>query len=796
MSTGHSREETKWKNQEITWDKLVARLNRPTVTKETYARYITLSKDSQMVIKDVGGFVGGTVVGGNRVIGSVSTRQVITLDVDLTSGEFVDNVRMMYDNAFVIHSTHKHSPVTPRYRLIMPLNREVLPDEYEAIARKIAGNIDIESFDPTTFQVERLMFWPSHSIDGQWIFHEQKGNWIDADAILNEYDDWRDTSEWPISERAKKLVRKGISKQEDPCSKKGQIGVFCRAYTIEEAIEKFLPEVYIATDHEDRWTYAPGSTSGGMITYENMFSYSHHSTDPTMGRLCNSFDLVRIHLYGELDKDAKDDTPANKRPSYMKMMELMQGDGKTKKTGLLEKIKIAQGEFGESGEFNNEDYDWMEKLETDKKSTVLPTITNLVIILRNDPNFKDILAYDAFENRPFLKRDLPWRKIDKFSKWLGDSDDSSFAEYFERVYKISNEKKMLHALDIVIMGNKVHPVREYLESIEWDGKPRLERLLIDKLGAEDSEYVREVTRKTLVAAVTRVYEPGCKYDYVLTLKGSQGLGKSRLINQLAGMWYSDTFGNLSTNQAMENIQGVWIMEIGEMAGLKKAEVELIKLFISKQEDRFRAAYGHRLTTYARQSIFIASTNDDTPLRDATGGRRFWIVPVTQKWRGELKTEERNQLWAEACYYYAQGEKLYLTEEVEEIAATIQMENTEYDERTTVIAEYLERLLPANWDDMLPYDRIQFYNTPEDDGLYAKGTVLRDRVQVADIWIELMRGRNQDMTPFNTKFIRTIMNKMPGWESFQYRDKFYGNNRGWRRVAVHKLMLHKMLQPKS
>ena len=786
MSTGHSREETKWKNQEITWDKLVIRLSKPTATKETYAKYIAMSKEAQMVIKDVGGFVGGTVVGGNRVIGSVSTRQVITLDIDLASSESIDNVCMMYANALIVHSTHKHSPVTPRYRLIMPLSREVLPDEYEAIARKIAGNIDIELFDPTTFQPERLMFWPSHSIDGQWIFHEQKGEWIDADEVLNEYDDWRDTSEWPISERAKKRIKNGIGKQENPREKGGQIGVFCRAYSIEEAIEKFLPDTYTPTDHSDRWTYAHGSTNAGMITYDNLFSYSHHSTDPTMGRLCNAFDLVRIHLYGDLDS-GKDDTLANKKPSYMKMMELMQGDGKTKKTGLLEQIKIAQGEF-ESDENGDENYDWMEKLETDKKGGVLPTITNLVIILRNDPNLKDILAYDAFENRPVLRRDLPWRKIGRFSKWLEDYDDSSFAEYFERVYKISNEKKMLHAMDIVIMSDKVHPVREYLESIKWDGKARVETLLIDKLGAEDSEYTREVTRKTLVAAVARIYEPGCKYDYVLTLKGGQGLGKSRLINQLAGAWYSDTFGNLATNQAMENIQGVWIMEIGEMAGLKKAEVELIKLFISKQEDRFRAAYGHRLTTYARQSIFIASTNDDTPLRDATGGRRFWIVPVTQKWRGELRTEERNQLWAEACYYYAQGEDLYLTEEIEEIAASIQMENTEQDDRATVIVQYLERLLPENWNDMIPYDRIQFYNMPEDDEMSPKGTVQRDRVQVADIWIELMRGKKQDMTPFNTKFIRTVMNKMPGWVPHQYKDKYYGNNRGWRRLAVQNTVL--------
>lgn len=768
ISTGHSREETSWKNQEVTWEKLCSKLSKPVVTNETYAEYAAMTKDNQLSIKDVGGFVGGTIRGGRRVLNSCVARSLITLDVDQCSTDFIEQVQLMYGCAMVIHSTHKHSVLTPRYRIIIPMSREVLADEYEAIARKVAGNINIETFDPTTFQPERLMFWPSVSKDVDYVFNLQDGEWLDPDKILDEYKDWRDMSEWPLSKKAEALRKKGLGKQENPLEKSGQIGVFCRAYGIDAAINKFLKDIYLKTDHDERWTYAHGSTAAGVIGYDDLFTYSYHSTDPTMGRLCNSFDLVRIHLFGSLDSDVDKDKnidkiPANKKPSFIKMLEMMSRDGLVKKTGLTEQLRAANEAFGDM------DLDWTEELECDKKGGVLPTTANLVWILNHDENLKNNLSYDEFSKRQILQRDLPWRRVEWHSRDLTEVDEANYRNYFEKNYKIVNASKVKDAIDIVIRQNAFHPVRDYLKTCVWDKVERLDTLLIDQLGAEDTPYVRAVTRKTFVAAVKRVYEPGCKYDTVLTLIGSQGLGKSRLIGSMGRQWFSDTFGSLHNNAAMENIQGVWIMEVGEMAGLKYADVEAIKLFFGKREDRFRVAYGKKTESFARQGIFIASTNEDMPLRDQSGGRRFWLVKLYKKMGDNLSEELVDQLWAEACYRYVQGESVFLDDNMESVAKGIQHSHTESDDRKSMIEHYLETLVPINWEAIPHYERQLI-----DD---KDRTHIMERVTVEDIWFDVFKGTAKEMTPFMTKFIRNIMNKMSGWETkmFTIKNKTF---RGW------------------
>lgn len=781
ISTGASREEKSWKNVEVSWEKLVERFKSVKVTGETYAAYLTMTKDQQQVVKDVGGFVGGIVSGGRRKKNSVTARYLITLDIDSAPADWWDDLTMFYPNEMLMYSTHKHSSEAPRWRLIMPLSREVLSDEYEAIARKVAGNLGIEHFDPTTFQPERLMFWPSRAMDGEHECFRQEGKWLDADAVLNEYADWRDSSQWPISEKAKQLIRRGIDKQEDPLTKGGMIGVFCRTYGIEAAIEKFLGDVYEKTDVEDRWTYVMGSTFGGMMVYDDKFTFSHHSTDPSGGRLCNAFDLVRIHLYGDLDLD--DGIPANKRPSYVKMTDMISKDELVKRGVVSEQVRNATRDFNDLLGLNEgaeeENLDWTSKLDVDKKGNVLNTIGNVVLILNNDERLKGGLAWDDFAKRALVMRDLPWRlKGDKFSEGLSDSDDPGYRNYLEAVYKVNVASKVKDAIELVIHQHSFHPVRNWLEGFKWDGKKRLDTLMIDYLGVEDSVYAREVTRKTLIAAVARVYEPGIKFDHVLLLIGPQGIGKSRMVSKLGGKWYSDTFGNLQTNSAMENIQGVWIMEIGELAGLKKHEADVIKLFIAKGEDRFRVAYGKRVDTFPRQCIFIGTSNDYEPLKDQSGGRRFWPLQCTKALY--IGKEEIEQVWAEALVVYKRGEVIYLDKEIEGMAKEVQSEYTEYDERSGLIADYLNRKVPANWYDLSTYDRVAFLQGDETVG---NPDMLRDRISVPEIWFELMKGTQKDMSTYNIKYIRTIMNNMKGWERKLIRVKGYDTQRGWVAVAA-------------
>lgn len=757
------------------------RLQTTKRTEEKIGEYLRMSKDGQAKIKDIGGFVGGVITGGRRLKNSISCRYLITLDVDKPDADFISMVELLGWEA-MLYTTHKHSVEGARYRLIMPMEREVLPDEYEAVSRKVASILDIEAFDPTTFQPERLMFWPSTAVDGEYIWERIRGRWLNPDEVLERYADWRDSSQWAVSQVARNNLLRGVSKQEDPLLKVGLIGIFCREYGIKEAIEQFIPDEYVETEYEDRWTYAHGSTHMGALVYDDKFMYSHHSTDPVGDRLVNSFDMVRIHKYGMLDKGVAEGTPNNKLPSYLAMTDMITKDGRIKKALVSEQIKGAQQEFGVLGvgkegelEMVQDDLEWTSKLDVDRKGNVLGTIGNCIVILNNDDRLKDVLAYDDFEKRELLLKDLPWRRLEDTSKGLLDSDDAGFRNYFESVYGITNSSKIKDAMDIVIHQNAFHPVRSYLSELVWDKVERIDRLLVEYLGAEDDVYVREVTRKTLVAAVTRVYEPGVKFDTVLTLVGPQGLGKSRWISGLGMRWFSDTFGNLQNNAAMENIRGVWIMEIGEFAGLKKHDVDAIKLFIAKQEDRFRVAYGKRVEHFPRQNIFIASTNDYTPLQDQSGGRRFWPVLVTKKMWKNFDQWLVDQIWAEACYWYAMGEELYLSNEVEVLATTVQSQHTEQDERAGSIQEYLETKVPSDWYEMNNWDRVQFLNGED---LVKKGTMVREYITVPEIWYELIRGTQKDMTLFNTRFIRHLMNRMPGWKAYVINRKPYGTQRGW------------------
>jgi putative DNA primase/helicase len=790
ISVGLSRRETKWKNKEVKWSHLVKRLNETLRTNEKYAEYIKLKPDEQDAIKDVGGFVGGIIQGGRRKKGSVSMRQLVTLDLDESTKDFFEDFLLVFPVEACIYSTHKHSNEKPRHRLVLPLSREVQSDEYEAIARKIAELIDIDQFDPTTFQPERLMYWPSTSKDGDFYFDTNKSGWLDADWVLEQYSDWKDVSQWAYHSKVEQKIRRGIQKQGDPLTKPGVIGVFNRTYDIHEAIAKFLSDVYEPTQAGDRYTYTEGSTSAGVIIYDDVFSFSHHSTDPSSNRLCNAFDLVRIHKFGESDINTPADTPSNKLPSYSEMLQFCSEDPNTKKNLLTDQLKSAQEDFEdlddsdsiEPGSESLEELDWLKKLEVDKKGNIFPTINNCLLIMEYDKRLTSLFSLNQFTKQIVLKKNLPWRKVTRLTNMMTKADNAGLRNYFERVYKISNKNKLEDGLIITAQKKGFHPVKDYLKSLKWDGQRRLEKLIIDYLGANDSVYVREVTKKTFVAAVARVFEPGVKFDNVLTLQGEEGLGKSEIFRRMAGEWFSDSFGNLQNNSAMEQIQGVWIMEIGELAGLNKSESNTQKHFLSKQEDKFRVAYGETVENFPRECIFVATVNPAMFLKDADGNRRFWVIAVgvyeTDLTPFKLKKEIIDQIWAEACYLYGMGEDLFLAPEVEKIARTEQAKYLEYDDRTDVIRKYLEMLVPEEW---YEYDTYQRRSSIQGDESMTTGVYQRSKITVLEIWTELFGGHVRDMTHYNVKFIRQAMTNLKDWKPEQIKSKQFGNQRGYRHI---------------
>lgn len=787
IAIGKSRWDTHWKNKTMTWPELLGRIRETTRTHETVAEYKAMTKDEQGRIKDIGGFVGGHLENGRRLKGNVKNRSLITLDVDYAGKGFWDDFVMMFDYAAALYSTHKHTPKNPRLRLIIPLKKPVTPEQYEAIARRIADDIGIELFDDTTYQPSRLMYWPSTSKDGVYVFETQKGEILDPQEILDTYDDWSDCSYWPESSRSKQKRKSLKDKQEDPTTKKGVIGAFCRTYTIHEAIEKFLSDVYEPCDIEDRYTYINGSTSAGLVVYDDMYAYSNHSTDPAGEQLCNAFDLVRIHKYSDLDEEAKEGTPTTKLPSYKEALRFVSDDPDVKKTIVKEGIKVSKDDF-EDVDVSQYDDSWLEKLAVEK-GQVVSSIDNVVLILENDPRLKGIFAYNEFTRAETALRSMPWRKvITAVDKILTDNDDSNLRHFLEVNYKINGKEKINDAIGVVAIKNKYHPVRDYLNDLEWDGVERVDTLLIDYLGAEDTEYTRAVTHKTLVAAVARVYDPGCKFDYMLTLSGPQGIGKSTLFDKLGGDWFSDSLTSVQGKESYEQLQSVWIMEIGELNALKKSEVEATKLFISKREDRYRRSYGKRVEQFPRQNIFIGTTNEKQFLRDDTGGRRFWVVDLVNKAEHnlfeELDKETVAKIWAEAKVYYDLGEDLVLDKDIEDEARAIQDAHGEDNPKLGLIIQYLETLLPKDWASMDLYQRRAFL---QGDTFSApgEGVVVRDKVCAAEIWCEVFEKKLGDLTSYETTQINRLMDKVPGWKKTKSGLRYgqlYGTQRGYRRES--------------
>ena len=588
IATGRSRSARSWKSQKMSWSELAKKLAEPTVTNETAAEYAKMSKADQGQKKDVGGFVGGYIPNkGRRIRGSVKERYLVTLDADNPGEDFIVDLDMELGGMeYVLYSTHSHTADNPRYRVIIPVDRPMTPDEYQAVSRRIADNIGIEFFDPSTHQAERLMYWPSHPKDVEYVYLHSEGSLVSVDTYLSTYRDWRDTSLWPTSEKESQIRLDAAKKQGNPLEKKGLIGAFCRCYSITEAIHKFLPEVYEPTAVEYRYTYVAGSSVGGLVIYDNdTFAYSNHATDPISGKLVNAFDLVRIHLFG--DKDPADETSVTKLPSYKDMIDFVNEDGAA--PILFDKERMADMEFED---ITDDDEDFLSKLKRDKNGTPESDVFNCLVVLKQDPSLKGKIRLDEFAHRLVVTDDLPWRGKDETPYWT-DTDDACLRNYFATRYLIKGKGIIDDALQEVTQDNKFHPVRQYLTGLTWDGECRLDTLFIDYIGAEDTEYIRAVTRKWMCGAVARVMNPGVKFDTAIVLYGSQGLGKSLILERLGRKWFNNSLVDIKTKDALEQIQGSWIVELAELALTYKNDNEIVKAFISRTSDRFRSPYGRR-----------------------------------------------------------------------------------------------------------------------------------------------------------------------------------------------------------
>lgn len=793
ITVGANRRAIQWQPQTMLLSELYTRLGVPARGSESLAEYLKMPKSQQDDLKDVGGFVAGTLNGTRRKANAVAGRDLLTLDLDnIPAGGTADVLRRVegLGCGYCVYSTRKHMASAPRLRVLLPLDRTCTADEYEPCARRMAEYIGMSLADPSTFEASRLMYWPSSCADAEAVYHTADKPMLSTDGLLGTYADWRDYTSWPAVPGAIAPARLA-AKQGDPLTKKGAVGAFCKTYDIETAMELFLPGIYEEVDTAPgRFTFTGGSTTGGAVLYDNgKFLFSHHATDPCGGKLVNAFDMVRLHKFGDQDDAAAPDTPTNRLPSYSAMCALASSDPKVAGLLLDEKWAKAQEAFGSGdaspGDTAEDDGSWRRLLDVNTQGSPEKTMKNLKTVLLYDPKLAGRLKLNLFSGRIDLTGDVPWKRPVSAKTWC-DDDTAQLRIYLEPFFGKASKNDVVDALAAAASDQAYHPVQEYLTGLQWDGIARLDKLFIEYLGASDSAYTRAVTRKAFVAAVARVMHPGCKYDTMTVLVGDQGRHKSTILAKMGGEWFSDSLRTFGDKDSMETIQGTWLNEVAEMQAMSKADVDAVKMFLSKTNDYYRAAYGRYTADRPRQCVFFGTTNSKECLVDLTGGRRFWVIDIDQQLRTKNVFQdldsEKDQLWAEAVTYWRLGETLYLSPELEAVARKVQEEHRARHPWEGLIHDYLQQEIPADW---MKWDLLQRQSWRSGGLRYDGEMVLRDRICAAEIWCEVLGKPRGDMRQRDTREINSLLERTPGWKNVGVRmaGKPYGKQSCFERRAA-------------
>ena len=822
---GKSRTSKKWTNTTMSWADIVSRLSSVKRTRETMADYLAMSRDRQAETKDIGGIVCGHLkadagsrqkdMAGRKTKDNILNRSILTFDIDSCPAGYnpidVIDEQLPHVEA-VAYTTHKHTPEHPRWRVFIPLSEWVTPFYYEAIARKVGSMIGMEMMDKTTFQYNRLMYWPSASKDGEFLFDRAHGDPISPRAFLTEYPALKRESAWPRHPEEEPFpVQSPLTEREGEYNnaqrpavateKGGVVGAFLEAYPIEQAIATFLSEVYTPCGL-GRYTYVNGSSEGGLVIYDHQFAYSNHATDPANnGHDNNAFDLVRIHRFGNLDVGSHK-TGAN-LPSFRAMCDFALED--TRVRGIIDaaRARELQNDFADldfsddddEGEASvpsvavsqqpqqpqpqqDEDTSWLSTLKVDRKGNIVDCNPNQDIILLNDPVFR-LIRYDAFHRYNLMSKPSLLKCA---AKKLSDEMLRNITTRFYVKYGIDmSVNRAVEVLSGTQTRRAFNPVQDYITAVEWDGTQRIDTLLVRYLGADDTPLNRMQTRRWLIGAVRRAFRPGSKFDYMLVLTGPQGIGKSTLLRTIAaeGEFFNESLQlDMRGKDLVEQLNSAWIFEIAELGGLRSLkETDKVKAFISVTNDIMRAPYAHTTESYPRHCALAASTNDTTFLSDSNS-RKFWIIPVSgagspEDWQEQL-VGEVPQLWAEAYAAYKAGEPNFLPPEFEQQARTIQAtyNTVTEDPATGIVGAYLDYLLPADWRSRSRDVRRAYLQSYDVNDLTQ--TLLRNRICAAEV-----RNEVKECMTYSSQYINKILSAL-GWLLYPsektFIDDAYGKQR--------------------
>lgn len=332
---------------------------------------------------------------------------------------------------------------------------------------------------------------------------------------------------------------------------------------------------------------------------------------------------------------------------------------------------------------------WLKKAQLDERGQPLANLASTMLALRLDPLLAEAVAFDEMERQALVTARMPGCD-DTFPRPLSDADVGRMQEHLQKAgLRRLGRETMQQAVELRAHERAFHPVRHYLGHLAWDGRPRLDGWLHAYMGAEASPYVAAVGRMFLVAMVARIFEPGCRADYMLVLEGQQGAMKSTACAVLGGRWFSDAMPDVSVGKdASQHLRGRWLLEVAEMHAMGRAEAAQLKAFITRPVERYRPAYGRNEVVEPRQCVFVGTTNKAAYLRDETGARRFWPVKV-----GAIDIEalrcDRDQLFAEATRLYHVGSPWWPDRDFErQHIAPEQASRYEADAWEEAIARYL------------------------------------------------------------------------------------------------------------
>lgn len=690
ISVGQSRQSTRWDKTILSWPALCERLRTPVRGLEPLAAYLKMTKAQQGERKDVGGFVAGSLNGPSRKRQAVVSRDIVTLDLDAIPAGGTETVLSRVDAlgfAYCIYSTRKHRPEAPRLRVLLPLDVPVEPEAFEAISRKLAEHIGLEFCDRTTFEPHRLMYWPSVCSDGEYVYRTGGADPVPSEEILGQYYDWRNRAAWPLVPGEDNAKPKGTLK--DPRLRDDVIGAFCRQYSITEAITELIPESYSTVDDTGkRWTFTGGSTYGGALVYDDLFLFSHHSTDPCADRSVNAFDLVRLHKFGGMDEEAKPDTPVNKLPSYIAMLEFARGIPE-----VLQDVNIRNGERALEQMATNTTHtkalaEWMGANEGEplQESTLAELLSLLGIETHKNVITDRVEVTGCPDEWPaYMAEELLPTMLQDYLRRAG-------------VYN-SGKADICDRLEVIAVSRPHNPVRDMLEAEPWDCEDRLPTLF--RWWGLDDPLSQTLVHKWLIQCVALANNdrgvPVCA-DGVLVLLGAQGIGKTTALRTLVPI--PDMFKDgalLDPNNTDTKMQSLtcWICELGELDRTTKKDAAGLKAFLTSPFSEYRTPYARKAVRRPRMTSFCGSVNVQDFLADETGNRRFWTVPVERididallatpaEWFAQLW----RQVWNE---WRADPDAYHLTAQ----------EQTELDRRnvkSTKRMDYEEELLELfNWD---------------------------------------------------------------------------------------------------